>query len=201
MLLTKIVSAVNKLVGNNSSIPLTYNKLEFYINSAVDHINLFLNTEMHTPSEDWDVNKENYNIIYNNKFLGSFAVTLDDPNNKDWLLISELAAAKKDDMFFNTKNNKYYICMYDGFRDNKFMVMTNIQILALPELSISNTKNYNYTCLPENVIRQVLIYYIAALYLEEEDEFESQYKTYINRADEALEKIRKIHYSSYDVNW
>ena len=200
MLLTKIVSAVNKLVGNNSSIPLTYNKLEFYINSAVDYINLFLNTEMHTPSEDWQVNQITYNIIYSDKYLGEYAFTEEDMINGVWQTYPELRDAESGKIFYNTSLDLYYKSFLQD--ENTIWLKQNVSdFYNLENLRLETTLKYNYTCLPEKVIRQVLVYYIAALYLEEEDEFETQYKTYKTRAEDALEKIRKIHYSVYDVEW
>ena len=60
--------------------------------------------------------------------------------------------------------------------------------------------NFNYTALPDNVIRTVLIYHVAASYLEEEDEFESQYKTYMSRAEDSLQHILHTYYSVYKTN-
>ena len=59
---------------------------------------------------------------------------------------------------------------------------------------------YDYNAMPDNIIRTVLIYHVAASYLEEEDEFESQYKTYMNRADESLIHIQHTYYSMYQTN-
>lgn len=202
MLLTEIVSAINKLIANNSSMPLTYKKLEFYIESAVDNINLFLNTEMLNPKEDWEVNQITYNIIYSDKYLGEFNFSKEDFEKDDWFTKNDiLKSAKRTDLFYNASDNKYYMNALEPSTPESWVAIENDVILSFPKLNLQNAKNYDYTCLPENVIRQVLIYYVAALYLEEEDEFEAQYKTFINRAESSLEKIRKIHYSSYDVNW
>lgn len=58
---------------------------------------------------------------------------------------------------------------------------------------------YMYGEIPDKYIRQVLIYYTASLYLEEEDETEDQYKLYQTRALEALRVWKKEQYSCYDV--
>ena len=59
---------------------------------------------------------------------------------------------------------------------------------------------YDYCAMPDNIIRTVLIYHVAASYLEEEGEFESQYKTYMNRASESLIHIQHTYYSMYQTD-
>lgn len=57
----------------------------------------------------------------------------------------------------------------------------------------------SYTQFDDKYIRQILIYYTAAFYLEEEDETEEQYQLFKTRADTALYKWRQTDYSCLDI--
>ena len=184
MLLSKFIKRVNKLVGNSSSFALTYNQLEQYISTAVHTINLDLKTTMLTPQQDWDFHNLYYNVIYSKQFLGSLNYIPSDfiPN--------------EGDMYYNLQEEDYYIYIEGEW----YKIFLNECDTAQPikQLKIEESL-YEYRCMPEYLIDSVLFYLTAALYLEEEDELENQYRTYMNKVEEYLTKVKYTYYSSYDT--
>ena len=188
MLLENIIKHVNKIIANNSSFKLNYDQLEFYINTAVDYINTVLKTQMLNPQEQWENNLLLNNILYNESiksthmYLGEYDKHPIDANGA---------------IYYNTTDNLLYYCNEDTWElldiDNGKPDIKDLIIKKVPLY-------FDYNALPDNIIRMVLIYYVAASYLEEEDEFESQYKTYLNKAEDNLLSIRSIYYSMYDLN-
>jgi hypothetical protein len=128
MLISQMTLILNKLVSNYSSVPLTYEKLEFYLDSSIDYINENLGTSFKTIKEEYEA-------------------------------------------------SEYY----------------NVDTAPIP------TSSYSYTGIPEKYIRSILLYKTAALFLEEEDETEDQYKIYNSRAERALINWRKEGYSCLDI--
>lgn len=102
-------------------------------------------------------------------------------------LLSQYGVFTISDLMVALSRNGENITSYSEFRD---YIDNQISIDTVP-------MSYNYTEMPDNIIRTVLIYHIAASYLEEEDEFESQHQAYMNRADSALQDILKTYYSMY----
>jgi hypothetical protein len=184
MLLSQIIKRVNRLVGNSSSFALTYNQLEQYIDSAVDHINFELKTNMLTPSDDWFYHEDIYKIIYSKKFLGTY--------NQ----LESSFQPKEGDMYYNSYSEQYLI--YTSGNWEEIFVNEDDTGALVPSLTIEQA-NYNYKCMPDDIIRSILVYAIAAFYLEEEDELESQYRTYMSKVEEGLADVKRIYYSCYDT--
>lgn len=110
-----------------------------------------------------------------------------------------------DDVFpkyyYNTETNCYYTIASstESWELVKYVSQKEFP-LNITQISIEYA-NMNYSAMPDNVIRSVLIYHTAASYLEEEDEFEYQHSTYKQKAIDSLEKIKQIHYSVYTCTW
>lgn len=180
MLLSDIIKRINKLVSNSSSFQLNYSQLKHYIDASVDYVNLNLKTDMLTPQEAWD--KKNIHD-YINSLLSQYSV----------YTISELMLAITTD-----SNNNYNITNESEF---KVFIDENLDAyLVTQNLTAEVPTTYEYTEMPDNIIRTVLIYYIAASYLEEEDEFETQHTSYIERATRAMQEILKTYYCMYHTN-
>ena len=184
MLLSKVIKRINKLVGNSSSYALTYDQLEQYFSAAVHTINLKLKTNMPTPEKDWALHRTYYSIIYSKQFLGSFNY------------IDTTINLKLGDMYYNLLDEDYYIYTQSGW--SKIFANESDTGAIVKQITIG-TSTYDYQCMPDEIIESVLIYLVAAFYLEEEDELESQYRQYISRAEENLTNIQHIYYSSYDM--
>lgn len=184
MLLNKFIKQVNKLVGNSSSFALTYDQLEQYINTAVDTINLELKTTMLSPEEDWSFHQTYYSIIYSKQFLGSLNY------------IDSSQVVRLGDMYYNLLEEDYYIYTTEGWQ--KIFANEFDTGALVPRINIKDSL-YDYKCMPEYIIRSVLCYLTAALYLEEEDELENQYRTYMSKVEENLIRVKHTYYSSYDT--
>ena len=91
----------------------------------------------------------------------------------------------------NSDSTEWLVVLYPCLKEVK---------LEIPQISIEEANMY-YGTMPDNVIRSVLIYYAAASYLEEEDEFEAQHSAYKQKAEENLQKIKQTNYSMYTCNW
>ena len=121
---------------------------------------------------------------------------------------------KNDKVFVrNRDGDKYdglatavYIEEYDKlFIKSSTSVQADLFDLEVTDEVIFNhphvIEGMNYTEIPDRYIRSCMVYYTAALYLEEEDELEGQYQTYKNKADEELKEWRRQYYSCYDTKW
>ena len=232
MILNKIINQVNKLVSNNSSFKLSYDKLEFYLNKSVDNINRFLRTKFRTPEEYFEDSKFYYSVL---KYIN---------NNDNIIYLSEALSIKKEDIkkhfskciyFYDPSekviytydketgetfnhatqfNDEYTYFFYvmnlgifvkysytDGFEE-----ITEANAYSEYNITIYNNVNdlidiYDYNEFPDRYIRSCLVYYTAALYLEEEDEVESQYSMYLSKADDELTSWRKEYFSCYNTKW
>lgn len=129
-------------------------------------------------------------IVEHNDYLGAFS---DFPEK------SSLESYPK--YFYNTSTKCYYEIESEEHNWELVKYVRQKEFpLDIPQTTLTDA-NTNYSAMPDNIIRTVLIYYIAALYLEEEDEFEYQYTTYKERAENSLTEVQKIHYSVYTCDW
>lgn len=187
MLLNDIVKRVNKLISNNSSYNLNFAKLEFYIDSAVDRINEILKESFQTPREYFESNFVDEIISYSDNYLGIF--------EDDSLLIS----ANDGDIYYKLDVG-YFLR-----QNNSWVLVDEISdlagIISFTDMEVSNyTNKFNYKVMPERYIRKCLIYFVAAYYLEEEDELESQYAVYKDTAEQSLLEWQQLDYSVYDIS-
>lgn len=195
MLLNDIVKRVNKLISNNSSYNLNFSKLEFYINSAVDYINESLQTDFQTPREYFDNNFVDELISYYKYYYG---VVSEHPNlieafpdNAIYFLLSKNPNSK----------NGYYIKKNNMFELVESLAQIPVECISFSNKDINNyLDKYNYTLIPDKYIRQILVYYTAALYLEEEDELENQYAIYKSRAEQSLLEWQVLDFSVFDIS-
>ena len=194
MLLKDIIKQINRLISNNSSYNLNFEKLEFYIDGAVDHINNILKTNFQTPREYFESNAINEIISYYDAYLGivSTPLTFTDvyPDGSLYYLMSE-----------NPDITSGYYMKLDG----EFKLITDIyqmvRYMQFQDLNINSYINeYNYTVIPDKYIRNIIVYYAAALYLEEEDELENQYAIYKDKAERSLEQWQQLDFSVYDIS-
>lgn len=187
MLLNDIVKRVNKLISNNSSYNLNFNKLEFYIDSAVDRINEVLKESFQTPREYFEANFVDEVISYSDNYLGIFE---DD---------SLLTSADDGDIYYKLDVG-YYI------KSNGVWVLVDeisdlADVISFSDTEVSNYANkFNYKVISERYIRKCLIYFVAAYYLEEEDELESQYAVYKDKAEQSLLEWQQLDYSVFDIS-
>lgn len=193
MLLKDIIKQINRLISNNSSYNLNFEKLEFYIDGAVDHINQVLNTNFKTPREYFEDNVINEIISYYEGYLGVFS---------DVPTVSSVLS--EGSVYFlypgsNERPSGYYMKL-----DGEFKLITAIYQMS-KYISFSDTNltsyisKYNYTQIPDKYIRSILVYHAAALYLEEEDELENQYAIYKSKADESLAEWQRSDFSVFDI--
>lgn len=183
MTINDIVKNINKVLSNYTSFALTYNQLELYIDSAVDYINFELQTKFKTPNESWEEDKYTNSILFSDMFLGFLNNKPEDP--------------KKGTMYYCNIDEQFYI--WDG--DSWEIIQGNeIDTGGLITYYDKPLSNFLYD-IPVDLIRNVIVYYAAASYLEEEDEFESQYKMYKAKAEEHLTKVKRKYFSCYDTTW
>lgn len=194
MLLSKIIQQINLLVSNNSSFKLSYNRLEFYIQRAVDFINFELYTNYKTPDEVFQNNIKYYNLLYfNNKFVELDIAKLESEHSLLHYPVGSITQNPKND-------NMFMICIQgEGTGAIKWDTYT-VSTESLKPITECLDK-FDYVEMPDSHIRAVLVYYTAASYLEEEDELESQYAQYKSKALEAMSSIKKQYYSCYRAEW
>ena len=204
MTVNEIVKRINELVSNSSSFKLNYNRLRFFIDSAVDTINIELLTEYPTIDEYWSNNINYWSILIG---LG---------------IVPEITSIEttSDGIWFNTTDNKlYYGDIPVKQADVSFIfpqyvyAQETYKLYELVDLfnGIYVEKEYNvitempqdfdYNVFPDRYIRSCVIYHATALYLEEEDELESQYQTYKAKAMKEIANWKKQHYSMYECDW
>lgn len=241
MILNKIINQVNKLVSNNSSFKLSYDKLEFYLNKSVDNINRFLQTRFRTPEEYFEDSKFYYSVLkhvnnQNSIIYISEAFSIDKKELVDMDPLKSVHLYKKFPYFYDPKEKKIYnfngnysnnpivdyespieenvsylfyiinldiFVLYDG---TSFSEITSSNAYSEYNITLYNNVNdlidiYDYNEFPDAYIRSCLIYYTAALYLEEEDEVESQYSMYLKKAEDELVSWRKKDFSCYNTCW
>ena len=203
MKVNEIVRRINELVSNSSSFKLNYNRLKFFIDSAVDTINIELLTEYPTIDEYWSNNINYWSILIG---LG---------------IVPEIISSVEttDDVWFNTKYNKIYygsepieqVVLSPEFEFPQYLYVQETYKLYELVDGVYVEKEYNvitempndfdYNVFPDRYIRSCVIYHATALYLEEEDELESQYQTYKAKAMKEIANWKKQHYSMYECDW
>ena len=177
MLLKTIVNQINKLISNSSSFQLPYDRLEFYIDSSIDIINGKLKTTYKTPKQLY----KDYEFYYNTMFLANY-----------------LGQFSADPTEFNT-GDIYYNVVDKIFKERTLGQWSKYN----PENTVwtgtfgdrISSEKFNYNEIPDYYIRQCVIYQASALYLEEEDETETQYMVYKNKAELELENWLRLDYS------
>ena len=191
MLLNDIVKRVNKLISNNSSYNLNFNKLEFYIDSAIDRINQVLKENFKTPREYFEDNFVDEVISYSDKYLGVFNKPEDIP----------VDSISDGYIYYQTKGVAgYYL------RQNDVWVLVDdlsdlSGIVSFADVELNNyVSKFNYRVIPERYVRGCIIYFTAAYYLEEEDELENQYAVYKDKAEQSLLEWQQLDYSVYDIS-
>lgn len=192
MILQDIVKRINKLISNNSSYNLNFDKLEFYIDTAVDHINLTLKENFKTPREYFDSNFVDEVISYSDKYLGIFEdISVLEPLEDGYIYYKPGSCNDKTVGYYFKEEGAWVLA--DDISDLSDLISFNDQ-----DLSNYVTK-FNYKVMPERYIRKCLIYFAAASYLEEEDELENQYAVYKDSAQRALEEWQQLDYSVFDI--
>ena len=104
-----------------------------------------------------------------------------------WYYIKDL------NIFIDTSNSRNIEIGWGKYTEENSVIYNTIEDLG-PEY-------FDYNELPDRYIRSCLAYYTAALYLEEEDELENQYRVYLSKADKELVNWKKQFYSMYDTEW
>lgn len=187
MLLNDIIKQVNKLAGNGSSFRLNYAQLKPYIESSIDYIGNYLRIPLNTPEEDWENNLILYSIVYSNEYNGVFNST---STKSGYYYYKELSSYT---YYYN--GTHYIINLTNGSYEY------DSQIRHIPIIEDIVIQEYNYNLLPDSVIRSALIYLVTSSYLEEEDELEGQYRTYVSKAENFLKEYRTTHYSCVNCCW
>lgn len=182
MLVSEIIKNVNTLVGNNTSTKLNYKRLEFYIDAAVDYINNELGTSFRGPHKVYKDDEALYNTLWSSKFIGGYDVL---PNHIDFDIGS---------IAYQTEDCKFYKSNSDGWLEY------DITESALPDgkTFIDYLDKFDYKEIPNYYIRYCLVYSVAVLFLEEEDELERQHSTYQSRVDSAILRWKQLEYSMFD---
>lgn len=200
-----IIDRINEILSNNSSFKLSYDKLKFFLDNAVDNINRELRTSYLTIDEVYykdfkynyalcsgytplyiRANDEKYSVILGNGYIA----LKDSATDEYYDGIADAVYLEEYDTLYVKSSGSEYTHIFDVIMDESEMVNTKYIIGKL-----------NYTEIPDRYIRSCLIYYTAALYLEEEDELESQYQIYKNKAQEELIEWKHEYYSCYDTRW
>lgn len=202
MLLKDIVSQVNKLLSNNSSFKLSYDRLKFYINTSIDYINSNLFTDYPTPDELYNNNKSYYSAVDKANEYNYIPVKITNvPNKNDYYFDEDTVCLYYNNkivanyeifpMIYIIENGNLY---YSESKENENYIKLDYTIN--PNIPIDT---FNYDVLPDRYIRSCIVYYTASAYLEEEDELESQYHIYKNNAESELSKLKQQYYSMYDT--
>jgi hypothetical protein len=194
MLLKDIIKQINRLISNNSSYNLNFEKLEFYIDGAVDHINETLKTDFKTPREYYEANSVDEIISYHENFIGVLTTPPEAssvfPEGSIYFLLSKEEGVTSG---YYVKHESGDFSLVEDLSDLiKYISFTNTNIFSYVD-------KYNYTQIPDKYIRSILVYYAAALYLEEEDELENQYAIYKSKADESLAQWQQLDFSVFDI--
>lgn len=194
MILQDIVKRINKLISNNSSYNLNFDKLEFYIDTAVDHINLTLKENFKTPREYFDSNFVDEVISYSDKFIGSFDSPEDIPfevNEDNYIFYNSGHCCDAETGYYISSGDSWVLV--DELSDLSGIVSFN-------DMDINSyLDKFNYTEIPDRYIRRCVVYFAASFYLEEEDELESQYAVYKDRAEQSLAEWQQMDYSVFDI--
>lgn len=200
MLIKEIVKKINQLVSNNTSFKLDYERLRLYLDGAVDHINTELLTEYSTIQELFEKFRGYYSVLYKSNIapvmLSNTAPNLDGywfNENEHRLMQHHIvmeAALPAYPYVYVIENMMLYECLPDG----SYLPKSYSMLDKVPD-------DMNYDEFPDRYIRSCLCYYASALYLEEEDELESQYAAYKSKAAAEIAKWKQQYYSMYECRW
>ena len=202
MYVKDILTRINGLLSNASSFKLSYSKLKFYLDGAIDHVNESLKTEYPSIDDAYRSDlKYNYAVckgyvtLYIHKKDIKYAFdlstrTLYDTENKQ-------KYTGFADAVYRDSEDKLFIKEYCKYTYHFDSVVPDSVIKE----DINNIENFDYNVLPDRYIRSCVVYYAAALYLEEEDELEGQYQEYKSKAKEELQEWKHQYYSCYDTEW
>lgn len=205
MLIKDIVQKINKLVSNNTSFKLDYERLRLYIDGAIDHINTELLTEYKTPEELFQTYKGYYSVLHprdGSSPISPIILSNTTPNELGYWFNSNLQRLMFNNILVDTATTSFnyvYIeedmSLYEQLSDGSFRQLGYTMLDKLP------ANEFNYNEFPDRYMRSCVVYYAAALYLEEEDELESQYYAYKSKADAELKNWKKQYYSMYECRW
>ena len=202
MYVKDILTRINGLLSNASSFKLSYSKLKFYLDGAIDHVNESLKTEY--PSID-DAYRSD--LKYNYAVCKGY-VTL-YIHKKDIKYAFDLSTRTLYDIENKQKYTGFADAVYIEYEDKLFIKEYSKYTYHFDSMvpdsvikeDINNIENFDYNVLPDRYIRSCVVYYAAALYLEEEDELEGQYQEYKSKAKEELQEWKHQYYSCYDTEW
>ena len=226
MFLDKILKQINKLLSNSSSYQLTYDKLEFYLEKSIDHIHQTLFTNFRTPQEYFEdsclyqnvmkyIRDSSGSAVFKGSILSFKPKHIHDADYHIYYNANDetLRYISNDDLVIITpEDNVGYYFFYvedlgifvEYYNDGDITTHTKEEPNLTNYYTTIQTLGYDYydyNEIPDRYIRSCLIYYTAALYLEEEDEFENQYSEYIAKASAELEAWRKQYFCCYDARW
>ena len=217
MLVKDIINNINKLLSNNTSFRLSYERLKFHLDSAIDNINRELLTNYPTIQEMYDSARGYYYMIslgYNVLLLHENNYYLDEntgklyyrDNNKtvDTDIIYGLYNEDNCSSYIIDTNNELYLSdgseLYteDNYRLSIAYTYTELQESDIPEVV---NMDVNYVAIPDRYIRSCVVYGAVCNYLEEEDELENQYRIYKNKVEQEIDNWKKQYYSMYECRW
>ena len=202
MYVKDILTRINGLLSNASSFKLSYSKLKFYLDGAIDHVNESLKTEYPSIDDAYRSDlKYNYAVykgyvtLYIHKKDIKYAFDLstrtlyDIENKQKYTGFADAVYIESEDKLFIKEYSKYTYHFDSMVPD------------SVIKEDINNIENFDYNVLPDRYIRSCIVYYASALYLEEEDELEGQYQEYKSKAKEELQEWKHQYYSCYDTEW
>lgn len=202
MYVKDILTRINGLLSNASSFKLSYSKLKFYLDGAIDHVNESLKTEYPSIDDAYRSDlKYNYAVckgyvtLYIHKKDNKYAFDLstrtlyDIENKQKYTGFADAVYIESEDKLFIKEYSKYTYHFDSMVPD------------SVINGDINNIENFDYNVLPDRYIRSCVVYYASALYLEEEDELEGQYQEYKSKAKEELQEWKHQYYSCYDTEW
>ena len=217
MLVKDIINNINKLLSNNTSFRLSYERLKFHLDSAIDNINRELLTNYPTIQEMYDSARGYYYMVslgYNVLLLHENNYYLDEStgklyyrdNNKtvDTDIIYGLYNEDNCSSYIIDTNNELYLSdgseLYteDNYRLSIAYTYTELQESDIPEVV---NMDVNYVAIPDRYIRSCVVYGAVCNYLEEEDELENQYRIYKNKVEQEINNWKKQYYSMYECRW
>ena len=217
MLVKDIINNINKLLSNNTSFRLSYERLKFHLDSAIDNINRELLTNYPTIQEMYDSARGYYYMIslgYNVLLLHENNYYLDESTGKlyyrdtnktvDTDIIYGLYNEDNCSSYIIDTNNELYLSdgseLYteDNHRLSIAYTYTELQESDIPEVV---NMDVNYVAIPDRYIRSCVVYGAVCNYLEEEDELENQYRIYKNKVEQEIDNWKKQYYSMYECRW
>lgn len=191
MLVKDIIKNINMLVGNMSSTKLTYKRLEFYINATIDYINNYLETDFRSPTQMYTDNKGFFNTMWSDVFIGVYS-NPPEPGTEE---------APIGSIYYDADDCKFYIAYeYKGYKLYREYYAEGRKLPA-GKTYYDYIGELNYDVIKDYYISFCLVYNVAVLFLEEEDEFEDQHNVFQTRVDDCLAKWKQLEYSDYEVQY